>query len=132
VSAPTVGGGGRPPTQAPTAATGQPYGSAGAQIAAQKAVPLPGATPGTAPDFASTVAAAQGHAFDPIGLGGPTTRPDEPVTAGLMRGPGAGRSPGSGSVRDPQVVAELRALYSQFPNEDIRELLEDIERGVTF
>lgn len=64
--------GGQVPAQA---APGQPYGAAGEQMAAQRAVPM--AAPMIQPG-------AQG-AFDR-----PTERPDEPITAGLDIGPGPG------------------------------------------
>lgn len=53
---------------------GQPYGVAGQQIAAQQQMPM-AAPPAPAP---------------PVALGAPTTRPDEPVQAGLSLGPGPG------------------------------------------
>jgi len=73
-------------------ATGQPYGEAGAQAAAQRAVPLP-QTPGP-----PTVAAAPPVSGPPGGpypgevtsLQAPTQRPNEPLTHGLPMGPGAG------------------------------------------
>ena len=71
-------------------------------------------------------AAEDAEAFQPptlTGLGEPTARPGEPVTAGLDRGPG----PGSEVVplvqnQDPDL--ELRAIFQRFPSEDLRELLE--------
>lgn len=139
-TSPTLGTGGRPPTQAPMAATGQPYGAAGAQLKAQAAVPLPGNTPGTAPaappagrpDFASVLAAASGFASETGGLRGPSTRPDEPVTAGLSLGPGVGPDPGMERSGDDPTLAELRAIYSLYPNPDLLELIEMAESGATF
>jgi len=131
---PTLGTGGRPPTQAPTAVPGQPYGQAGRQLAAQEAVPLPGNTPGTAPadQFARVLAAAA--ATDPPegGLRGPSMRPDEAVTAGLRLGPGPGPDAGFPQPGDDPTLAELRALYSRYPNPDLLELIEMAESGVTF
>lgn len=136
VSAPAAGGRTdlATPTQAPTAPTGLPYGEAGKLKAAQAAAPLPGNTPGTAPtpQFAAALAAAAGHNFQPVGLGDPTKRPNEPVTAGLSTGPGPGRDPAMGQAGEPQVMAQLRALYAAHPNEDLRELIEQAERGATF
>lgn len=57
------------PRLAPTAAKNQPYGEAGSQLAAQAQVPLgPPPTP----------------------INAPTSRPSEPVQAGLSLGPGPG------------------------------------------
>lgn len=84
----------QPATQPPTAATGQPYGHAGAQIASQQVVPLArqgvGAVPGgpsTPPgaDPAATLAAftnMQPPSATP-NLNAPTARPGEQITAGL-------------------------------------------------
>jgi hypothetical protein len=54
----------------------------------------------------------------------PTRRPDEPPTAGLPFGPGPGPR---GPAGNP-LLEELRAMYSANPYEDLRELIEDIER----
>lgn len=59
------------PRLAPAAAKGQPYGEAGAQLASQAQIPLAPPTP-------------------PIPLSAPSTRPNEPVQAGLSLGPGPG------------------------------------------
>lgn len=74
-----------------TAVPGQPYGEAGAQIEAQRAVPMgvPGLpTPprgrmGNPPPVSSVTT-------DPIPLDAPSMRPGEPVTAGVPSGPGPG------------------------------------------
>jgi hypothetical protein len=83
---------------APRAATGQQYGKAGAQLASQRQVPV--ARPAT--DVVPTVAPAP-TAPRPLSgtipglapgtvtpLDAPTERPNEPITAGLPIGPGAG------------------------------------------
>lgn len=64
----------------------------------------------------------------------PTERPDEPLTAGLSSGPGPGpEALGVGFASQPDPVAiELRALYQQFPNDDLRDLIEDLDEGRTF
>ncbi len=93
------------------APTNQPYGTAGAQIAAQQAVPM--------------------SAPPPIPLSSPTARPNEPVQAGLPSGPGPGPSVNPAATPDP-VEAQLRGLYYQFPNRDLASLLEMIDRGQTF
>lgn len=107
---------------------GQTYGAATEQRAAQQAVPM-ASGPLTAPPVAAP--APTGAPPMPPGEFGafdrPSERPSEPVTTGLPTGPGAG----------PEVLGamnpthdELRALYSAFPNEDLRELLEDLDTGV--
>lgn len=100
------------PTQPPMAENNQAYGERGAEIAAQEAIPLPQVQPPgnpaggqeTAVNPAEMGPGAQLAAPDPMqaallaAMGtepptpftGPTTRPDEPVTAGLSRGPGPG------------------------------------------
>lgn len=88
------GGYGAQPIQAPT---GLPYGEHQALVEAQQQVPLP-AGPGMVespgmpvPDpFSAAMSAGQAmRPPDPI-LYGPSTRPREPVTAGLPVGPGPG------------------------------------------
>lgn len=56
-----------------------------------------------------------------VDLFGPTARPDEPLTAGAV--------PLIGGTPDTAVIEQLRALYSRFPSEDLREVLEDAEAG---
>ena len=108
--------------QAPRAVPGQTYGQAGAQIAAQRAVPLPNAqaqmAPGSAPS--TTVPA-------PVPLDAPTTRPGEPVTAGIAMGPGAGPE---AVLAGPNATAggldpldEMRALFAAYPSDDLRRVI---------
>jgi hypothetical protein len=57
----------------------------------------------------------------------PSERPNEPLTAGVNFGEGpnqmqAGIMPPA-RVDDP-IVERLRALYQQFPNEDLADLLD--------
>lgn len=92
---------------------GQPYGEAGAQIDAQRALPMSAPPP------------------PPIPLGAPTNRPNEPVQSGLPIGPGPGPSAAAIPSPDP-VEMTLRGLYEMYPNRDLAELLEDIDRGITF
>lgn len=92
----------------PTAAPGQTYGQAGAQLSAQQAMPM-GAQPGPsgpppAPSAGPPVAPGSLGAFD-----GPTQRPNEPVTAGADAGPGPG--------------SEILGLPSTQPNPDIERIL---------
>lgn len=95
-----------------SAAPGQTYGKAAAQVESQKQVPMAsGPLPGSVTP-----------------LDAPTSRPGEPVTAGIPLGPGPGpevlTNPVGGA--DP-VLDRLRALYLQFPTEHIRRLIEDYD-----
>lgn len=83
--------------QSPQAAAGQAYGERQATIEAQQAMPLPNMQQANA---APMPAAAQGQELlhtarsanlpMPGGMAAPTTRPDEPITAGMSRGAGPG------------------------------------------
>lgn len=97
------------PRLAPTAQTNQPYGQAGAQLSRQAEVPL-------------------GPPPSPIPLSAPTSRPNEPVQAGLPIGPGPGPEAAALSSPDP-VEMTIRALYEAFPNRDLAELIEDMDRN---
>jgi hypothetical protein len=99
------------PRLAPTAQTGQPYGTAGQQLDAQSVLPM---------------------APPPISLSAPTTRPNEPVTSGLPTGPGPGPEVLSNAQSPDPTIAELRALYALYPNRELAEILEDIDSGITF
>lgn len=106
------------------AATGQPYGEAGKQLAAQEAIPM-GAPPAPPPP--------EPGARGPFTR--PTERPDEPVTAGMPVGPGAGPSvnpafpmapPAPGS---PQAIVEiLRAIAAQAPNANFLAVIAEVEK----
>ena len=95
------------------------YGQSAAMQRQQQAVPMSGPAdlPRSRPE--------------PTDLFAPSQRPDEPVTAGADFGPGPGSealpmSPDVMAQADP-IEAELRALYAAYPNEDLRELIEDLE-----
>lgn len=98
------------PRLAPTAQTGQQYGAAGQQLAAQSALPM-------APP-------------PPVPISAPTTRPNEPVQSGMSLGPGPG--PEAISQSPDPIISELRGLYAMFPNRDLADLLEDLESNITF
>jgi hypothetical protein len=73
-------------TQPAQAAPGQAYGQGQAQEVAQQAVPLP-----QEPDpFAGAIQAAKQFGFEGTPINAPSSRPHEPVTAGLASGPGGG------------------------------------------
>ena len=107
------------------AATGQTYGEAGKQIAAQRAVPM--AAPPTAVAPTATPRVSPGS-LGPLNR--PTERPMEPVTAGAPFGPG--NTPTGMQYMGPRnsdpILDELRALYSQYPNEDLANMLDSYIR----
>lgn len=74
------------------AATGQPYGAAGAQKAAQQAIPM--GTPSLPQPQSAPVQGMQpdqGQPSAPLtSLFAPTQKPNEPVTAGVANSPGVG------------------------------------------
>lgn len=107
--------------QAPQAPNSQAYGQRGDQIAAQKAVPLPQTPPQTPQGPPSTPAqdAAQqpdvmalARDFDPgiTPLNAPSTRPGEPVTAGLAQGAGPGPEIFAQPARATRAADVLTAL----------------------
>jgi len=110
------------------AATGQTYGEAGKQMAAQRAVPM--AAPPT--DVAPT-ATPQRPRVAPGSMGPlnrPTERPNEPVTAGAPFGPG--RTQQFGGYMGPRnadpVLDELRAIYSVSPNDALADMIDSYIR----
>jgi hypothetical protein len=117
--------------QAPKAAQGQPYGEAGQQLAAQKQIPL-SRTPAPSPQPGGTAALAGmvgGGAQSVPPLNAPSTRPNEPLTAGLATGPGPGPEalnlPAQVS-EDDQMLAVLRAFHQAYPNTDIARLISEV------
>lgn len=92
-----------PSAQPVQAAAGQPYGERGAQEAAQRAQPLPQASP-------SGMIALPGE-LGP--LNAPTSRPNEPLTAGLPIGPGAGPAP-MPPPPAPDALAKGAATLNEF------------------
>jgi len=110
------------------AATGQTYGEAGKQMAAQRAVPM--AAPPT--DVAPTATPQQPRvAPGSMGpLNRPTERPDEPVTAGAPFGPGRTQQLGGymGARNSDPILDELRAIYSVSPNEALADMIDSYIR----
>lgn len=113
------------------AASGQAYGARAEQMAAQRAIPV--APPPSAVSPAPASAGGPGASSPAPGplpgqvvpLDAPSMRPNEPLTAGMDMGAGPGRSVlGPLGMGGEDVAGQLRAIYSQFPNEDIRSLLE--------
>lgn len=112
--------------QAPMAATGQGYGQAGAQIAAQQAVPLPAQPPLPAPTAHQAAEGFQMPAFGPFDR--PTERPDEPLTHGAPIGPGAGTEilPGLGGA-PAGMAGLLRTIAGAIGSTDLDELAQRAE-----
>lgn len=106
---------------AATAAKGQAYGEAGAQIASQQAVPM-GAPP---------TDAIQRPAPGSMGsLTRPTERPAEPITAGADFGAGPTMAQAGIATTLPgfnDTLEELKVLFRQFPNDDLAGLLSALQ-----
>lgn len=102
---------------APQAVTGQTYGEAGRQIAAQRAVPM--AAPPT------EQAAPRPRPGTLGSLTRRTERPAEPITAGAPFGPGLGpEALGVASTSGDAALDELRMIYQMYPNDDLADLLD--------
>lgn len=113
--------------QKPTAAPGQAYGAAGAQLAAQQAVPMAGGPtpPGPAPFPPGYVAPGE---VTP--LHAPTERPGEPVTHGLTGGPGAGPEVLGSMVPANNLGALLaQVAASQGASPDVKALAQFVAGG---
>lgn len=110
--------------QAPKAATGQEYGTAGAQIAAQQAIPLP-----AQPPVQSAHQAAEAFQMPTFGaFDRPTERPNEPLTHGAPVGPGAGPEilPGMGGA-PTGMSALLRTIAGAAGSTDLEQLAQRAE-----
>jgi hypothetical protein len=110
------------------AATGQTYGEAGKQMAAQRAVPM-GAPPTEATGQPQMRRPMPGSLGD---LTRPTERPDEPITAGADFGAGpsslqAGILPAPSASND--VLEQLLYLNRLYPNPDVENLISVIRDG---
>ena len=110
-----------------TTAPGQTYGEAGAQRAAQKAVPMGAPQPPQAQQ-------QQRQPLPVTPLTAPTERPDEPITAGnpLGAGPGMESLPqpmpmdtAPGSRQD--LINQVRYIYSKTPNTALLQLILELE-----
>lgn len=121
---------GPPPSS--VVATGQPYGQAGEQedflrqtkqTVAQQDARQP--RPANPADILGAATAFTPPPMTP--LGAPSTRPGEPVTAGLDIGAGPGSDSLPGYMAPPNSAQELRDAYRRFPSEALRELIEELE-----
>lgn len=100
------------------AATGQPYGEASRQMAAQEAVPM-GPSPSAAPSPRPRPTPGQ-----VASLTAPTERPSESLV-GYAQAPTA---PAMLPARDP-VIDELEVLYQMYPNDDLASLISALKWG---
>lgn len=110
----------------------QGYGQRVAQERAQQAMPM-GPPPGAAapaPQPPMPAGPQPGEAGDPLRA---TERNSEPLTSGIASGAGPGpEALGFAKGGNDFTIDEIRALYSAFPNEDLRQLIEDDDEGVLF
>src|SRR5271169_4893549 len=114
---------GRTDLQRPQAPTGLPYGDRAKLVASQQALPMGAPAPAGPTPAAGQATPPPGPAPGSLPFLGPTERPNEPVTAGLPLGPGAGPESLSMNQRtDPlvQAVAALNALGGQADAETSR------------
>ncbi len=101
--------------------TNLPYGERKQREGQLAAMPHP--TSGAAPVAPASAGVAPARRT-PTPMDAPTQRPGEPLTTGLPTGPGGGPE-ALGLPTDP--VSNLRKIYAQYPTEDLRALLEDME-----
>lgn len=99
------------------AATGQTYGEAGKQMAAQQAVPM-GASPMSAPQPTQPV--NRPVAGQVVDMMAPTQRPQD------MMAPIMNNRPSILPMSNP-VIEELETLYRMYPNDDLEGLLSAIK-----
>jgi hypothetical protein len=99
------------------AATGQTYGEAGKQMAAQQAVPM-GASP---TDVGMEEPKPKVTPGNVVNLMAPTERPND-LMAPVMN------QPMSLPMRNP-VVEELEVLMQMYPNDDLADLLSVLKFG---
>lgn len=107
-----------------TVASNQQYGQRLAQQRAQEAVPM-GAPPTSVPSPVRKKPRIVPGSLTP--LTAPTTRPNEPITAGANFGPGPNAAAaGIPTIISPNQAAidELRQIAQMFPTEDLLDLLD--------
>jgi hypothetical protein len=108
-------------------APSEQYGRGAAELRSQELVPM-GRPPGEVVPVVSREVPAAGVAPGSLGdLFRASERPGEPVTSGAPVGAGPGPEVLPGFA--PVAVDRLRALYARFPDEDLRELIEDADSG---
>jgi len=109
-----------------TTATNQQYGMRAAQRASQKAVPMGASPTGEPQKIKKTKPGSL------IPLTAPTTRPQEPITAGVDFGPGPGSMQAGipTAPTDDDVLDELRVIFSLYPNTELASLIDYYERNL--
>jgi hypothetical protein len=107
-------------TQPITVASGQEYGTRGAQEDAQRAIPLPAGAPPPAPTSLGSVTAGPITPLD-----APTQRPNEPLTHGLPIGAGGGPEVLGGSVNSNDPVLYLEGLYQSTNDPSVYAMLQE-------
>ena len=122
------------PTLPVQAVPNQPYGQAGAQIAAQHVVPLPNTTgtPAPSPTPQAPVQQAQGPLPGTLPFAHPTQRPNEPIHAGMPTGPGPGPEVLSGpSAGQPNTAKQLLTNLANQPGatDAVRQLASYVQAG---
>ena len=106
---------------------GQTYGEATQQRRNVQAVP----TAAAPTQQRAQQAARRATPAAPGSLTAPTARPNEPITAGAPFGPGVGPAAAGIPMMAPtgdNVIEELKAIYQQFPNDDLADLLDSFIR----
>jgi len=112
-----------------TVASNQQYGQRLAQQRAQEAVPM-GAPPTSVSSPVRKKPRIVPGGLTP--LTAPTTRPDEPITAGANFGPGPNSAQAGipmGPSRD-DILDELRVILTTYPNSDLALLIDYYERNL--
>ena len=109
-----------------TTATNQQYGMRAAQRASQQAVPMGKSPTGEPP---KTV---RPKPIPITPLGAPTERPAEPITAGsnFGAGPNALQAGIPMGFSSDDVLDELRAIFTLYPNSDLASLIDYYERNL--
>jgi hypothetical protein len=118
---------GKQPASAPP---GLEYGARKRLMDAQRVQPVAGSPSGAmasrgGPPLATRLAPGEVPSLD-----APSAYPDEPVTAGLVAGAGPGPESLTVGAFGPESLSLLRLVYANFPDEDIRRLIEQTEANL--
>lgn len=113
--------------QPPTAPSGMEYGERKRLIDAQRKVPAAGSQTAGVQARGGVPLASRLAPGDVPSLSDPSAYPDEPVTAGVPTGPGPGPESLAVGAFGPESLSLLRMIYAQYPDEDIRRLIEQTE-----
>lgn len=109
----------------------QEYGVAKAQAESQRIQPIAGKPDGAKSSGAPTSTPLPGMDAGQVPtLADPSTRPDEPLTAGLPIGAGPGPSSMTTASFGPMELSVLRGIYLTYPNEDLRRMIEWTEQNL--